>query len=79
MKDEKEEFHARKIEMWKKREELLKSMDEKELRAFIKGYMMGQRSILKQMNSECGCTSGGCCREESSCGCGKEGCGCGKE
>lgn len=78
MKDNKEEFFARKMEMWKKKEELLNAMSEKELRAFIKGYMMGQKSIFKQMNSEYECSCGVGCHEERSCGCGNEGCNCEK-
>ncbi|MGC8479619.1 MAG: hypothetical protein ACP5M9_03050 [Candidatus Micrarchaeia archaeon] len=85
MEDKKEEFHAKNMEMWKKREELLKAMNEQELRAFIKGYMMGQRSISKQLdlangcecNGGCGCGGGcGCSKGmEQSCGCGNENCG----
>jgi hypothetical protein len=74
MKDEK------KMQMWKMKEDLLNSMSDKELRAFIKGYMMGQRTVLKQLSSMGGCQCGGGseCKGES-CGCGKEGCDCGKE
>ena len=79
MNSEKTESHERKMEMWKKKEELLNAMNENELRAFIKGYMMGQKSIFKQIDStnECGC--GGHCHEESSCRCGNNDCNCGKE
>jgi hypothetical protein len=83
MKDEKDEFSEKKRQMWKRREELLNSMSEKELRAFIKGYMMAERMAFKRLNSACGCQSGGCqegssCRSES-CGCGEKNCNCGKE
>ena len=79
MNNEKAEFHAKKMEMWKKKEELLNAMNENELRAFIKGYMMGQKSIFKQMDisHECGCD--GHCNEELSCGCGNNDCNCKKE
>ena len=86
MKDGKEEFHERRLEMLKKREEFLKSMDEKELRAFIKGYMMAERITFKRLKSVVGCSCDNCCeescRESSSCGCGSCGnssCGCGQE
>lgn len=83
MKDSKDEFLEKRMQMWKKREEMLNSMSEKELRAFIKGYMMGQRQVFKQLNSMCGCGGGcqeGCssCKGES-CGCGNKDCNCGKE
>lgn len=86
MKDEKENFHERKMEMFKKREEFLKSMDEKELRAFIKGYMLAERITFKRLKSVVACGCDNCCeescRESSSCGCGSSGngsCGCGQE
>jgi hypothetical protein len=80
MKDSKESYSDMKTKMWKMKEEMLNSMSDKELRAFIKGYMMGQKAVLKQLSAMGGCGSGGCgCSEESSCGCGKEECGCGKE
>ena len=84
MEGKKEEFHARKMEMWKKREELLNTMSEQELRAFIKGYMMGQRSIFKQLDSTngCGCEGGCGCGNgmKGPCGCNSENCNCkGKE
>ena len=63
MKDAKDEFYEKKMQMWKKREELLNSMSEKELRAFIKGYMLAEKMVFKQLNSmsgcECGCCQGG--------------------
>ncbi len=76
MENKKDEFHARKMEMWKKREELLNAMSEQELRAFIKGYMMGQKSIFKQLDSTNGCGGGCGCGNgmNSSCGCGSENC-----
>ncbi|MDE1825025.1 MAG: hypothetical protein KGH61_02575 [Candidatus Micrarchaeota archaeon] len=81
MKDEKDEFYEKRMQMWKKREELLNSLSEKELRAFIKGYMMGERMAFRQLNSTEGCQSGSCqcstCSGES-CGCAGKDCGCGK-
>ncbi len=84
MNDSKDGFSEKKMEMWKMREELLNSMSDKELRAFIKGYMMGQKMVMKQLSAMGGCGSGCGCGEESSCkgescGCGKEECNCGKE
>jgi hypothetical protein len=55
-----------KMRMWKMRKEMLDSMSEKELRAFITGYMMAEKMILKQLGSQCGC----------GCGCGQQGCDC---
>ena len=73
MNKEQEESHGKKIEMWKKKEELLNAMSENELRAFIKGYMMGQKFIFKQMGSgcECGCQEGSSC-EGNECNCEKK-------
>ena len=67
MKDEKDEFSEKKKQMWKRREELLNAMSDKELRAFIKGYMMAERMVFKQLNSAggCGCQGGGCQAEEA--------------
>ena len=88
MKDEKDVFSEKKQQMWKRREELLNAMSDKELRAFIKGYMMAERMVFKQLNSGCGCQGGGCqggsCQDGSSCkgescGCGEKNCNCGKE
>ncbi len=91
MKDVKEE-HEGKAEMFRRREELLKSMDEKELRAFIKGYMMAERMTFRRMKSVSSCCSddcGGSCKESSQCSCGscgscacscdKDNCSCGRE
>ncbi len=82
MNDNKEQFSEKKMQMWKMREELFNSMSDKELRAFIKGYMMAQRMVFKQLSS-CGCHGGSChegssCKSES-CGCGNKDCNCGKE
>ena len=67
MKDEKGEFFERRMQMWKRREEMLNSMNEKELRAFIKGYMMAQRMAFRK-NRMHGCQCG-CCQGGSSCNC----------
>ena len=66
-----------KMKMWKMRKEMLDSLGEKELRAFITGYMMAE-SRMKRHHS-CGC-NGGCscgCNRGCSCGCGGGGeCSC---
>ncbi len=89
MKDEHnehDEFLERKMKMWKMRDELLNSMTEKELKAFIKGYMMGERNILRHLKQTEGCQGGSCqcgncgegsCKNEAGCQ-GKE-CNCGRE
>lgn len=81
MKDTKDKFEN-KMQMWKMKEEMLNSMSEKELRAFIKGYMMGQKTVFKQFASMGGCDCGrdGCpsCSGDS-CGCGGKDCACGEE
>jgi hypothetical protein len=79
MKDEISEFHAKKMEMWKRKEEMLNSMSEKELRAYIKGYMMGQRSVFKHLDMISGNGCGCGCNGGQSCGCGGSSCNCGKE
>ncbi|MDE1861266.1 MAG: hypothetical protein KGH72_06150 [Candidatus Micrarchaeota archaeon] len=83
MKGTNDDSSEDKMKMWKMKEEMLNSMTEKELRAFIKGYMMGQKSVLKQLSSMGGCSCGGCGSDSScnsdSCGCGKEECNCGKD
>jgi len=76
MTDTKDEFHERKMEMWKRKQEFIDSLSEKELRAFIKGYMMGQRTVFKQLGSKHGC--GGHGGPSQSCGCGRTDCNCGK-
>lgn len=63
MDESKNTFFERKMEMMKKREEMMNAMDEKQLRAFIKGYMMGERMAFKQvemMSAGCDCDSHGC-------------------
>jgi hypothetical protein len=67
--EQKNEKIGGKMKMWKMKKEMLDSMSEKELRAFITGYMMAESKILRAMSSECGC--GQIC----SCGCG-QGCDC---
>lgn len=78
MTDKKEGFSEKKMAMWKMKEEMLNSMNDKELRAFIKGYMMAQKMHFKQLSmlSGCGCS---CSQSGSSCGCGNKECSCGKE
>ncbi len=80
MEDQKEKFHERRMEMRKKMEELLNTMDEKELRSFIKGYMLGEMKASKRMKHGCGRGSCNCNNASSGCGCeggcGKEGCNC---
>ena len=82
MTDEKNEFYERKMQMWKMKEELLNSMSDKELRAFIKGYMMAERMVFKQLKALNGCDCGSCSENSSckgeSCGCGGKGCNCSK-
>lgn len=66
MKESKGDHNEMRMQMWKKRDEMLKSLSDKELRAFLKGYMMGEhmafrraRKIIKASNcGSCGC---GCC------------------
>ena len=88
MKDEHEHSHMDKLKM---KQEMLNAMDEKELRAFITGYMLGQKKVFKFLKSHSGCAcggSGGCgggcgggeaggCKGKS--GCGREDCNCKKE
>ncbi len=73
MKDEmKDEHFEKKMRMWKMREELLNSMDVKELRAFIKGYLMAESRRRREMRmSGCGCGNCGC----GGCNCGNSGSG----
>ncbi len=59
MKDENGGHHEMRMRMWKMREELLNSMGEKELRAFIKGYMMGQHMLLRKFRKHGGCGGNG--------------------
>ncbi len=83
MKDMKDELYEKKMDMWKRREELLSAMSDKELRAFIKGYMMAERMVFKQLRSICGCQDGGCQGGSScnsgQCGCEGKDCSCPKE
>jgi hypothetical protein len=68
MKDEHEDWQERRMKMWKMREEMLNSLSEKELRAFIKGYMMGERTVMRHLKSDHGCRSSGCnCGGQCSC------------
>ncbi len=70
MKDEmKGEKMEGMMKMWKMRKEMLDSMGEKELRAFITGYIMAESKILRKLGSRHGCGCG------CSCGCG-QGCDC---
>jgi hypothetical protein len=76
MKDEmKNERMEHKMMMWKMRKEMLDSMNEKELRAFITGYMMSESMILRKLGSKCscGCHCGqGCNCKGGSCNCGNK-------
>ncbi len=70
-----------KMKMWKMKKEMLDSMGEKELRAFINGYMMAESKMLKAMSSDSGCgcgCSGSCgCGSDCNCDCCKDGsCNC---
>jgi hypothetical protein len=80
MEDQKEKSPERRMEMRKKMEELLNTMDEKELRSFIKGYMLGEMKASKRMKHGCGRGSCNCNNASTGCGCegccGKEGCNC---
>ena len=78
MSDEKGEFSETKMQRWKMKEEMLNAMSDKELRAFIKGYMMAQRMVFKQLNAMSGCSCGDY-HGGSSCGCGNKDCNCNKE
>jgi hypothetical protein len=65
-----------KMEMMKMMEERLNAMSDKELRSFIKGYLMGEEKAFKHlsaMTGGCGCGGGKCP------GCGQANCTCGKE
>ncbi|MDE1865777.1 MAG: hypothetical protein KGH94_04045 [Candidatus Micrarchaeota archaeon] len=81
MKESREDFVERKMKMWKMREEFINSMSDKELKAFIKGYMMGERTIFKRLSKMqgCGCGCGGGCSCGGSCNCDEKECNCGKE
>lgn len=74
--EDKGKFLDKRMEMWKRREEMLSKMDEKELRAFIKGYMMSQGMLLRMLkpkhkcNEGCGC--GNCNCVSGNCNCGAE-------
>jgi hypothetical protein len=54
-----------KEEMWRWKKEMLAAMGEKELHAFITGYMMAEKMVLKSMSSGRGCGCG--CGPECSC------------
>ncbi len=50
MKDEaRNERMEGRMKMWKMRKEMLDSMSEKELRAFINGYMMAESMMMRRM------------------------------
>ncbi len=74
--DMKDGFMERKMQMMKMQEDRLNAMGDKELRAFIKGYMMAEQMVFKHMSSMGGaCQSGSC----ENCKCGEKECNCGKE
>lgn len=61
-----------KMRMMKMRDDMLNAMDEKELRAFIKGYLMAQMQNKKRQGGGGGCGCGGHC----GCGGGEGSCDC---
>lgn len=68
MKDEtKADMMEGKMRMWKMKREMLDAMSDKELRAFITGYMMAESKILRKLGSTCGCGCG--CGQGGNCGC----------
>lgn len=81
MEGEKNEHFEMKMRMWKMKDEMLNAMSDKELRAFIKGYMMAEKMVFRQLQkmneSECGCGVDSCGGESG--GCGEKECNCGKE
>lgn len=76
MKEEGEHGHDFRMQRWKMREEMLNSMSEKELRAFIKGYMISEHTLLRHLNRR-HCQCGSCSERGSQCGGGS--CSCGNE
>lgn len=76
----KDEMKAGKMEakmaMWKMRDEMLKSMDEKELRAFVTGYLMAESMLLKKLGSKGSCSCGCGCGYGQGCNCNAESCNC---
>ncbi len=76
MKGEMDEHFERRMLMWKKRDEMLNALSEKELRAFIKGYMMGEHMVFRKLRKMNQCQCGSCgscgCGDNSSCNCDKE-------
>ena len=70
-----------KMKMWKMRKEMLDALGEKELRAFITGYMMAESKMMRKMGSKCscGCTCCSGCSCGSSCNCKGDSCTCSKE
>ncbi len=75
MKDEKDAYFEKRMQRWNIREEMLNSMGEKELRAFLRGYMMGERTVLKHLSAAMESQCGGCGCGDSSCK--GESCNCG--
>ncbi len=81
MKNESDASCEKRMQRWKMREEMLNAMSEKELRAFIKGYMMAEHTIFRRMTqmcspSSCNCQECSSCKGES-CDCGDKECkGC---
>lgn len=78
MKDEgKDERMEYRMKMWRMREEKFNSMGEKELRAFITGYMTAESMLLRKLSKKHGCSCG---QHGGECGCGQEcnckGCSC---
>ena len=57
MEQGKNEKMEGKMKMWKMKKEMLDSMGEKELRAFVT-HMMAESKMLKAMSSDSGCGCG---------------------
>jgi hypothetical protein len=71
MANTKDEFLEKKMKMWKMKEEFLNSMNDKELRAFIKGYMRMAFKKLKMLHMMHG-SHGGCECGDKDCNCNRE-------
>ena len=67
--DQRNERMESRMKMWRMNQEMLNSMGDKELRAFITGYMMAESKILRKLGSRrgCGCGCGCSCGDKCSC------------